>query len=241
MSKDTVSPLDENTRRYYLDVMGVQCWQLREAPRPVIEHSSSERSQSDNRDVVTLDWSQLNSNIQNCVNCPLHQSRKQALTGRGNTAADLFFVLLAPTSSDDESGIVCGGEASELFSKMLSAINISIEDVYITSLLKCSVTTAHTISPKEVLTCSTYLQQQIQLVQPRLVVVLGETTVQCLFQKTLSLDDFRTMNSDSSQQIHSVPVFVSYSPEELLQQPDNKRNAWSDLQQMQKILSSLNN
>ena len=227
MSNQTVPPLDENTRRYYLDAMGVQCWQLRESPVTVVEG-----------DVNDPTWPQLENDIQGCTRCQLHESRKQAISGRGNTGADLFFVLLAPTSIDDESGRLCDGEAGALFTRMLSAIDISIDDVYITSLLKCSVPAVHTVSAKEIQSCNVYLQQQLQLIQPRLVVVLGETANQCLFQKALSLDDFRAMNTGSNQQINAIPLFSSYSPEELLKQPENKRNAWSDLQLIQKQLGS---
>ncbi len=225
MSNHTASSLDENTRRYYLDAMGVQCWQLRDTPDTVVEQK-----------VNHLTWPQLENNVQDCKQCQLHQSRKQPISGRGNTHADLLFILLAPTQSDDESGMLCAGEANALFSKMLLAIEISIDDVYITSLLKCSVADVHTVSPKEIQSCNIYLQQQLQLIQPRLVVVLGETANQCLFQKTLSLDDFRALNTNSPQQINTIPLFASYSPEELLQHPENKRNAWLDLQQIKNIL-----
>ncbi len=225
MSNHTAPPLDENTRRYYLDAMGVQCWQLRESPDTIIE-----------QEVNNLTWPQLENDIQSCTHCQLHQSRKQPICGRGNASADLFFILLAPTQSDDESGELCDGEANALFSKMLSAIEISIDDVYVTSLLKCSVPAVHTVSPKEIQSCNSYLQQQLQLIQPRLVVVLGEVANQCLFQKVLSLDDFRALNTDSPQQLNTIPLFASYSPEELLQRPESKRDAWSDLQQIKKIL-----
>ncbi len=96
----------------------------------------------------------------------------------------------------------------------------------------------HTVSPQEVKQCFVYLKQQMQLIQPKLLVVLGETTIRCLLQKNLSLDDFRVMNTESQYQLESVPLFVSYSPQELLQQAENKRKAWSDLQQLQKIVEN---
>ena len=239
---------DENRRRYYLDVMGIQCWQLRDAEdrsaeerQAVEEHSFT----ANNRDVVSADivtdennWPQLETIIQQCDKCQLCVSRKQAITGRGNQSADLMFILLAPDSSDDEAGSLCSGEANDLFSKMLAAINVPIEDVYITSLLKCKVPARHTVSPQEIKHCHAYLKQQIQLIQPELLIVLGETTIRCLLQKNLSLDDFRAMNVKPQFQLDSVPVFVSYSPQELLQQAENKRKAWSDLQLLQKMISN---
>ena len=248
MSKKTAFSLDENTRRYYLDVMGIQCWQLRNTEdRPAEERPGAEQGSlaTNNRDVISADiisndnnWSQLETTIQTCNKCPLSATRKQAIVGRGNQSAELMFILLAPSSSDDETGRVCSGEDNELFSKMLAAINVDINNVYITSLLKCSVPAKHTVSAKEVKQCFAHLKQQIQFVQPKLLIVLGETTIRCLLQKNMSLDDFRAMNTNQPFQIDSIPVFSSYSPQELLQQPELKRNAWIDLQQIQKLIEN---
>jgi len=239
MANNTVSSLTENTRRYYLDAMGVQCWQLLDSEPPLTEHVDSPPNPDVSQETNIVSWPQLTSDVLACTNCLLHNVRKQAIVGRGNAQADLLFVLLTPTQADDEANVLCDGEAHQLLSKMLAAINIAIDDVYITSLLKCMAPASHTVSTEEIQSCHDYLQKQIQLLQPKLVVVLGESTAQHLLQKTHSLDEFRAMNVDVSLQIESIPMFVSYSPTELLQQPTFKRNAWSDLQQMQKLLESI--
>ena len=208
MSNDTAPPLDESTRRYYLDVMGVQCWRLLS-----YEVESAQQTTSDN--VL------------------------QYVTDRGDKKANLLFVLLAPTVSDEANGRLCSGDEGELLSKMLSAINISIESVYITSLLKHAVPAKRPVSPEDIASGNEYLKQQIQLIQPKLVVVLGESTIRCVLQKDIPLDDCRVLNAEQKNQIDSVPIFVSYSPGELLQQPENKRNAWSDLQLLQKITATV--
>lgn len=236
MSKGVTQSLDENTRRYYLDVMGIQCWESIDSQHQRENQDDASLIEGSDRDVAAFDHSQIEESIQQCTKCALHKTRKQALTGRGNQSAELMFVVLAPSASDDDSGIVCSGEADVLFSKMLAAIEIDINDVYLSSLLKCSVPVNHTVSPKEIQSCYDHLKQQIQLIQPKLLVVLGETAVRCLLQKDLSIDDYRAMNDDLPHEVESVPLFVSYSPGELLQQPENKRKAWSDLQQLQKIL-----
>ena len=248
MSKITAFSFDENTRRYYLDVMGIQCWQLRNTEdRPTEERLGSEEGSlaANNRDVISADiisndnnWPQLETTIQTCDKCQLYATRKQAIVGRGNQSAELMFVLLTPSSNDDEAGCVCSGEDNDLFSKMLAAINVDIDDVYITSLLKCSVPASHTVSAKEIKQCFAYLKRQVRLIQPKLLIVLGETTIRCLLQKNMSLDDFRAMNTNQPFQIDSIPVFSSYSPQELLQQPELKRNAWTDLQQIQKLIEN---
>ena len=127
---------------------------------------------------------------------------------------------------------------------MLAAINVSIDDVYITSLLKCSVPGSHTVSIGEVSHCSDYLKQQVSLVQPRLLIVLGDTAARCLLRNDSPIDELRASvnagkindNSDATlaaNLFESIPLLVSYSPQELVAQPENKRKAWHDLQQIQ--------
>jgi DNA polymerase len=278
MTKETASFLDENTRRYYLEVMGIQSWELldsksKNSETPDFEKTGSEKQDTvesltetgaeqtelqSNRDVdlsqgdlkikqqgingQQIEWSQLETSIQQCNKCQLHKTRKQATVGRGNRSAELMFILLSPDNSEDETGVLCNAEAKDLFAKMLAAIKLSINDVYITSLLKCSVPDHHTISANEIHQCSEHLKQQIQLIQPKLLILLGETSTRCFLQKNLALDDFRTwINADygnrasTENHFESIPLFVSYSPHELLQQPENKGKAWLDLQQLQKI------
>ncbi len=234
--------LDEASRRYYLDVMGIQCWELRDNENIADADAdvANAVAAGDEAAVSTLalQLPQLDAVLQQCSRCQLHTSRKQAISGRGNPAARLMFVVLAPDDHDDDAGVICSGAAGELFGKMLSAINIAIDDVYITSLLKCRVATRHTVTPQEIQFCNDYLKRQVQLVQPERLVVLGESAIRCLTQKNLSLDDFRALNAEPDYQLESVPVFASYSPQELLLQAENKRKAWSDLQLLQKMINS---
>lgn len=253
MTKHIVPPLDENTRRYYLDVMGVQCWQSLEPAHQPEQQSAPEQNKGHNdgselesAGVTATAWISLEQHVQNCDRCVLHKTRKQALIGRGKRSAELMFVLLAPDTSDDRNGRLCSDSADDLLSKMLSAIDIDINDVYITSLLKCSVPDSHTVSPKEIFACTEYLKWQVELIRPELIVVLGETAIRSLRQKDLTIDDFRDMNPDAvspgkDEEQHycfeSIPVFVSYSPQDLLMKPEHKRKAWSDLQQLQAMMS----
>ena len=245
MTEDAAQTMDENTRRYYLDAMGIQCWEPLDAqPSPVTLQAGNRHdvvaTENSGKDVAVASYVALEAMIQACENCALHETRKQVVAGRGKQSADLMFVLLSPSADDEKNGLICSGEAGGLFSKMLAAININIDDIYITSLLKCAVPVNHTISPMEIQSCDAHLKQQIQLIQPELVIVLGETAVHCLLQKELSIDESRAMNETMSQQLASVPLFFSYSPEELLLQPANKRKAWTDLQQLQTIIKKNN-
>jgi len=266
------SVIDEETRRYYLEAMGIQCWQSLQ-PAQVItqdvaadvvtadaaasvevaadvaidrgEHQAPERSidQSiDHTAAQPCDWLSLEASIQHCSSCQLHATRKQALVGRGNPAAELMFILLAPESVDEEAGLICSGEADALFTRMLAAIDIDINDVYITSLIKCLPPDNHTISPREIMCCNEHLKQQVDLVKPAHIIVLGETVIQCLLQKPQPIDriraDINSASADTSSinPLGSIPLFVSYSPRELLQKAELKRSAWADLQQLKKLI-----
>jgi DNA polymerase len=257
-----VKAMDENLRRYYLDVMGIQSWELLDAEKqyhsenPLIktEVLLADDSAGDNREAAqarpaaneTVNWSLLETGIQQCTHCPLYKTRKQAILGRGSPSADLMIILLAPAAIDDASGLLCDGEAYLLLSKMLGAIDIAIDEVYITSLLKCAPPTRHTVSLTELHQCDVYLKQQLKLINPKQLVVLGETAVRCLLQNNKPLDELRALiNSDKKNSIseraqyESVPLVVSYSPQELLQSPVNKRKAWQDLQQLQKMIQDV--
>jgi len=252
--------MDENTRRYYLDVMGIQCWesiaaqQSHAGDHPQQNTMLADEARVDgDRDVASVNlladisnWPLLETSAQQCKQCQLHKTRKQAILGQGNQSAELMIILLSPEMSDDAAGLLCSGEAYELLSRMLGAIDIRIDDVYLTSLLKCAVPVKHTISSSELQQCAAYLQQQIRLVQPRHVVVLGEIAARCLLQKNSPLDELRALiNSQEKNNVsipagyESVPLLISYSPLELLQQPANKRKAWQDLQQLQKLMQGV--
>jgi uracil-DNA glycosylase family 4 len=234
--ENTVLPIDENTRRYYLDVMGIQCWESKNSTEELVDGAGL--AEASDGDVVSFDA--LDDAVQQCEQCSLHGNRKQAITGRGSLSAELMFILLGPDESDDKAAMICSGEADILLTKMLAAINVSVNDVYVTSLLKCAVPATHTVSTTELHHCKHHLKQQIRLIKPKLLVVLGEITARCMLQESLSLDDLRSVaNVDVGQkQFEGVPLVISYSPQELMQQPDSKRKAWSDLQQIQKIIQA---
>lgn len=231
---DVANSMDESTRRYYLDAMGIQCWQLIDSPDVLVEDVNASTPAIENK----LTLSSLENTIQYCNKCQLHKTRKQAIVGRGNASAELMFVLLSPDAIDDQTEMICSGEANVLLKKMLAAISVAIDDVYITSLLKCAVSVKHTVSTTELHHCNDYLQQQVALMQPKIVIVLGETATQCVLQNNLPLDDLRvSINVDNENNLfEETPLFVSYSPVELIEQPENKRKAWSDLQKIQKII-----
>lgn len=263
MNEGVSTLMDENTRRYYLDTMGIQCWQKLDTEGSVQQPESrqSEAQQPEpkqpepkqpepkqpieeavnaavelpvDRDVDRLDWPSFEAAVKQCQQCALRTADHLPVTGIGNRSSDLMFVLLAPAA--DRAFLTT--QANALFVKMLAAIDIAIDDVYITSLLKCPVPVNHTISPAQVISCRQHLNQQIRMVSPRRLVVLGETAARCLLQKNQSLDELRDLYNQSQQPLEDALLFLSYSPEELLLQVEDKRKAWADLQQLQALIGN---
>ncbi len=249
MKHTDLTSMDENTRRYYLQTMGIQCWELAGKEKSEVipaglaparpsetEPLQESRVTADASNTVAASWRQLQASVQQCELCSLHEARQQmtVATGTGGSKTPLLMVvLLAP----DEHGALLTESANALFEKMLAAINLPMNKVYISSLLKCPVPDNHTISVSEIDSCRQYLKQQIQLLQPKQLVVLGETAARCLLQKNMPLDDIRANVNSLQQNIEGVSLLVSYSPEELLLQAENKRKAWTDLQQLQQLLA----
>ncbi len=205
---DTV--LDESGRRYYLDVMGVQCWQLLESENVALQ--------------TPVD---------------VNEAVQYEVLSRGNESADMMFVFLSPSSNDTAAGELCSGEEGALLTKMLAAINVSIEKVYLTSLLQYRSSADNIISEDKMAKSNAHLKQQIHKVKPKVLIVLGEVTAQFLLSQKAPLDALREKTNVMSKNTNlptstyeSTPLFISYSPAELLQKTENKRKAWSDLQQL---------
>jgi uracil-DNA glycosylase family 4 len=244
---------NELLRQYYLDQMGIQCWQLLAGQNPlpghdasvtaaaVEDHSISEISTAANSPGDDSGLAELEQQIAHCQQCDLHASRTQAIAGRGTEPARLMILLFAPTAEDDRAGKVCSGQQGQLLQKMLAAINLPITSVYITSLLKCRVNKTHTVTPAELGACQGYLDRQIQLIDPEIILVMGEAAARCLLQDTAPLDSLREqVNADGAvkarKNYRSKRLLVTYSPEELIDEPVNKRKAWNDLQLLQNQL-----
>ncbi len=221
--------LDENSRRYYLDAMGIQCWQLLEQ-----ENAALQTPVAIEKEVVEQ------NDVEQNVARDVGKSVQYEVLSRGNKSADMMFVLLSPSANDETSGELCSGEEGVLLTKMLAAIKVPIADVYITSLLKSSSPVTDAISSNEMEQCKTQLKQQIQKVEPKVLIALGEASAQILLKQKMPLDRLReqvnTNGNKSETHFESTPLFVSYSPAELLQKAESKRKAWLDLQQLQKRL-----
>jgi uracil-DNA glycosylase family 4 len=233
----------------YLKAMGIDIWVRRDAAPAVhlvlpVEDTFTKRKVStaeitseiatpsvpdmDRANVNALDWPGLAQQVANCQLCDLHATRKQAVFGVGNQQADWLIIGEAPGADEDRQGEPFVGRAGQLLNAMLKAIGLTREQVYIANILKCRPPNNRDPSPEEAACCSPYLQRQIELIQPRLILALGRIAAQRLLQTNTSLARLRgkvhTLETTQSS------VIVTYHPAYLLRSPAEKRKAWQDLQ-----------
>jgi DNA polymerase len=203
------------------------------APRPAIQAPAaiaSPLAPSANGDraaaIAAMDWPALTAAVAECRACGLCQARKQAVLGVGDVAADWLFVGEGPGAEEDERGEPFVGQAGKLLDAMLDAIDLQRgKDVYIGNAVKCRPPNNRTPEPEETATCWPYLQRQIALIQPKLIVALGRPAAQTLLQAEVKIGAARGRLHD----YQGIPVIVTYHPAYLLRNLTDKALAWEDL------------
>jgi DNA polymerase len=199
------------------------------APRPAATPSPSSTT-----DVSTLGWDALAERVAGCRACELHQTRTQTVFGTGNPDAELMIVGEAPGADEDRQGEPFVGRAGQLLNAMLAAIGLRREQVYIANILKCRPPGNRNPGAEEALACRAFLDRQIALVQPKLILSLGAVSAHNLLATDLPVGKLR----GSSHQLPSgVPVAVSYHPAYLLRKPHEKAKSWQDLQRVAQLLA----
>lgn len=181
-------------------------------------------------DATTLD--DLHERISSCMDCPLGASRTNFVFGSGNPNADLMIVGEAPGADEDAQGLPFVGRAGQLLTKILEAIEIQRDDVYICNILKCRPPNNRKPLASETDSCEPYLWKQIQLVQPRYILALGLTAANTLLKNKESMASLRGTIHD----YQGIPMVVTYHPAALLRNPEWKKATWEDVQQLARLL-----
>ncbi len=166
--------------------------------------------------------------INKCAKCSLRNSRTNFVFGMGNPQADVMFIGEAPGRDEDLQGFPFVGKAGQLLDKMLFALQMKREDVYIANILKCRPPNNRDPLPDEVVHCEPYLKKQIEIIKPKVIVALGRISAQVLLKKTDSLSVMR----QSEHLYENIPFIVTYHPAALLRNPRWKGNAWFDLKKI---------
>jgi DNA polymerase len=174
-----------------------------------------------------LDWPSLRQAVATCVRCPLHAGRTQTVFGVGNPTADWMVIGEAPGAEEDRRGEPFVGRAGKLLDEMLRAVGLDRSSVFIANILKCRPPNNRDPAAAEAAACRGYLERQIELVRPRLILAVGRIAAQQLLHSEEPVGRLRGRVHTLDEP--GVPVVVTYHPAYLLRTPSQKREAWKDL------------
>jgi uracil-DNA glycosylase family 4 len=170
-----------------------------------------------------------------CSRCKLATlGRRQVVFGVGNPNADLMFVGEAPGADEDAQGIPFVGRAGQLLTKMILAIQLERDQVYIANVIKCRPPDNRNPEPDEIATCEPFLFQQIDAIQPKVIVALGSFAAKTLLRTQDSISRLRGRVYD----FRGAKLIPTFHPSFLLRSPDRKRDAWEDLKRARALLTA---
>jgi len=208
----------------YLQAMNIPLWQAR---------TSTCATQPADQ---PLDWEALQAAVAQCTACGLQASRTQTVFGVGNRQAELMVIGEAPGFYEDRQGEPFVGRAGQLLNAMLSAIQLDRTQVYIANILKCRPPNNRDPQPEEVALCTPFLDRQIELIQPKLLVAVGRIAAHYLLKTKQALSSLRKQTFQYGP--HQTPLIITYHPAYLLRNPRDKAQAWQDWQRVRETLRS---
>ena len=172
--------------------------------------------------------------VKKCTRCSLYETATHAVPGEGDPRARLVCVGEAPGAKEDETGRPFVGQAGQLLTKILGAIDLTREQVFICNVLKHRPPGNRNPRPEEVEACSPYLIRQLELIKPKVIVAFGTFAAQTLLQTKTPLGQLRGL----VHRYHGIPLIVTYHPAALLRNPAWKRPTWEDVKLARRILDS---
>ena len=182
------------------------------------------------------DWEKqladLKREAEACTRCPLHETRTNVVFNSGSGKVPLVFISEAPGANEDAQAEAFVGRAGQLLTKIIAAIGIDRQDVYICNVLKCRPPANRNPLPVEIETCSPYLFKQLEILKPRVICTLGLFATQLLLESKAPIGKLR----GRVFRYHDTPLLPTYHPAALLRNPGLKRTVWEDVQLLRKLL-----
>lgn len=198
--------------------------------QPIALHNTNTSQVSLPNEYNSLELMALNCNL-----CELSKCRTNVVFGEGNIHANIMFISEAPGSSEDELGRFYVGKAGQLLVKMIeNVLNIGVNDVYITNIVKCKPSSNKIPIPSEINTCKPYLEKQIELIKPKLIVILGDLTYASF---TSDISDFSQIRGKLIK-FNGLDVISTFHPSFLLRNPSAKKEAYHDMLKIKSIMES---
>jgi len=191
-------------------------------PEPVVQRSGVE--------VSVLD--PVVAELGDCRRCPLGALRHRLVFGEGNPRAELVFVGEAPGADEDAQGRPFVGRAGQLLTKIIAAMGLKREDVYICNILKCRPPGNRNPLPEEIAACEPFLIRQIEAIRPRVICALGSIAAHALLKSEAPISVLR----GRFHRYQGIPLMPTYHPAYLLRNPGAKRQVWEDVQAIMKLL-----
>lgn len=240
--------MDETLRLHYLEAMGVDVWVSRHATSmatpqtlPATSENRVHPAQPDQSVGIAATqadehaWKGLQHEVSMCRACALCETRTQTVFGVGDRHASWMLIGEAPGQNEDLQGEPFVGRAGQLLNEMLRAIGLRREQVYIANMLKCRPPNNRDPLADEVAACHDFLQQQITLLQPKIILAVGRIAAQNLLKTQQSLSRLRGIQHD----LNGIPLVVVPHPAYLLRSLTEKAKAWEDLQFAWSVYQSL--
>lgn len=229
-------------RDEYLAAMGITRWRLRGDRSAAADPAQSVAAPGAATSVGAADWSGLEAQVAQCRACALCEGRSQTVFGVGDRQANLLVIGEAPGAEEDRRGEPFVGRAGQLLDQMLAAIGRTRGDgVYITNIVKCRPPNNRDPQPQEIASCVPYLQRQLELISPRLILAVGRVAAQTLLARAEPVGRLRG-------EVHrlpgvapvdgGLPLVVTYHPAYLLRSPGEKKKVWQDLKLVLKELEA---
>ena len=211
----------------YLDAMNIDVYRHRQADAVDAHSTVGGDAETVADPKVAADWSSLREQVAACERCELFRSRTQTVFGVGSQQADWMFVGEAPGAEEDRRGEPFVGRAGKLLDEILLALGMRREQVFIANILKCRPPNNRDPSRDEAAACREYLDRQIRLVQPGIIVAIGRIAAQHLLDTDAPVGRLR--GRVHQLQEPRIPLVVTYHPAYLLRSPAQKGKVWQDL------------
>lgn len=212
----------------YLRELGIPVWVRRDLPAETDAVAVMGVPASDTRAaaIAGMDWDALAAAVKACTACRLRAGCTQTVFGVGDRKAEWMVIGEGPGADEDRQGEPFVGRAGQLLNSMLTAVGLKREAVYIANIVKCRPPGNRDPAPDEAAACRPFLDRQIALIQPKLILALGRIAAQNLLDTQAPIGRLR----GSVHDLGGIPVVVTYHPAYLLRSPGEKRKAWADLQ-----------
>ena len=174
----------------------------------------------------------LKKKVSACRGCDLHRTRKNVVFGSGNAKARLMFVGEAPGEEEDKQGLPFVGRAGQLLTKIIEAMGLKREDVYIANILKCRPPNNRAPLPAEIIACRENVKRQVEMIKPRVICTLGKFASQTLLGTETPISALR----GNFKEYDGIKVMPTFHPAYLLRNPEDKKLVWQDMKKVMKEL-----